>query len=122
MIWKVLVARSIPEEGIAMLREAGFKVDVNEEDRVLSKEELMHRVKDKDALLSLLTDQVDGDLLSSGPDLKIVSNFAVGYDNIDVPAATRYGVVVTHTPLERGSIQDGIGREHRRTFCLGSRG
>ncbi len=98
MTWKVLVARSIPEEGISMLREAGFKVDVNEEDRVLSKEELMKRVKDKDGLLSLLTDQVDGDLLSSNPDLKIVSNYAVGYDNIDVQAATRYRIVVTHTP------------------------
>ncbi|MFB3141846.1 MAG: D-glycerate dehydrogenase, partial [Acidobacteriota bacterium] len=69
MTWKVLVSRSIPEEGLAMLREAGFKVDVNEEDRVLSKEELMKRVKDKDALLSLLTEQVDGELLSSNPDL-----------------------------------------------------
>ncbi len=98
MIWKVLVSRSIPEEGISMLRETGFKVDVNEEDRVLSRAELMEGVKDKDALLSLLTDQVDDSLLSSNPDLKIVSNYAVGYDNIDVQAATRYGIVVTHTP------------------------
>lgn len=98
MTWQVLVARDIPEEGIAILREAGFEVDVNEEDRPLSREELIRRVKGKDALLSLLTDQVDDELLSSNPDLKIVANYAVGYDNIDVPAATRHGVVVTNTP------------------------
>jgi D-3-phosphoglycerate dehydrogenase len=98
MTWDVLVARSISEEGISLLREAGFKVDVNEEDRPLSKEELLERVQDKDALLSLLTDRVDDHLLSSNPDLKIVANYAVGYDNIDVQAATRHRIVVTHTP------------------------
>jgi len=97
-----------------MLREAGFKVDVNEEDRVLSKEELMKRVKDKDALLSLLTDQVDGDLLSSNPDLKIVSNYAVGYDNIDVQVATRYRIVVTHTP---GVLTEAVA-EHTLTLMM----
>ncbi len=114
MTWKVLVARNIPEEGISMLREAGFKVDVNEEDRVLSKEELMKRVKNKDALLSLLTDQVGGDLLSSNPDLKIVSNYAVGYDNIDVQAATRYRIVVTHTP---GVLTEAVA-EHTLTLMM----
>ena len=60
--------------------------------------ELLRRVADKDALISVLTEKIDAEVLEAGPALKIVANVAVGYDNIDVPAATRRGVVVTNTP------------------------
>ncbi len=114
MTWRVFVARSIPENGTSMLQDAGFKVDVNEEERVLSKEELIDSVRGKDALLSLLTDNVDEDVLSSNPDLKIVSNYAVGFDNIDVQTATRHRIVVTNTP---GVLTEAVA-EHTLALML----
>ncbi len=114
MTWRVFVARSIPENGTSMLQDAGFKVDVNEEERVLSKEELIDRVKGRDALLSLLTDNVDEDVLSSNPDLKIVSNYAVGFDNIDVQTATKHRIAVTNTP---GVLTEAVA-EHTLALML----
>src|SRR5271168_4633319 len=64
----------------------------------LSREELLRRVKDKEGLVCLLTDKVNEELLRSAPKLRIVSNVAVGFDNIDLPACTKRGVVATNTP------------------------
>jgi glyoxylate reductase len=64
----------------------------------ISKEELHQRIKEKEGLVALLTERVNEELLSAAPKLRIVSNIAVGFDNIDVPARTRRGVVVTNTP------------------------
>src|SRR5215469_6449105 len=64
----------------------------------ISKEELHQRIKDKEGLVALLTERVNEDLLRAAPKLRIVANIAVGFDNIDVPACTRRGVVVTNTP------------------------
>jgi glyoxylate reductase len=64
----------------------------------ISKEELFRRVKDKEGLVCLLTEKVDEELLRVAPKLRIAANVAVGYDNIDVPACTKRGVVATHTP------------------------
>ena len=64
----------------------------------ISKEELFHRVKDKEGLICLLTERVDMDLLRIAPKLRIAANVAVGFDNIDVPACTKRGVVATNTP------------------------
>jgi glyoxylate reductase len=63
-----------------------------------SREEILGRVKDKEGLVCLLTDRVNDDLLRAAPKLRIVANVAVGYDNVDVPACTRRGVIVTNTP------------------------
>lgn len=94
---KVLVTRQIPREGLDLLA-AQCELDINQEDRTLSKEELKHRLADKDALLSLLSDPIDGDVLAAGPRLKVVANYAVGFNNIDVAAATARGITVTNTP------------------------
>lgn len=111
--FKVFVARRIPEIGIEMLKKAGFDVDVNEdEDKVLTKLELIDKVKNKDALLSLLTDKVDEEVLSSAKNLKIVANYAVGLDNVDIDAATRRGILVSNTP---GVLTQSVA-EH--TFAL----
>jgi glyoxylate reductase len=64
----------------------------------ISKEELLRRVKDKDGLVCLLTEKVNDELLRAAPKLKIAANVAVGFDNIDVPACTKRGVVATNTP------------------------
>jgi len=69
---KVFVARKIPEEGIKLLKKAGFNVEVNNnENKVLSKKELIKKIKDKDALLCLLTDKIDEEVLSSALKLNI---------------------------------------------------
>ncbi len=96
---KVYVTRPIPEPGIGMLKEAGYEVEVNNEDRVLSQEELKVKVSNVDAILSLLTDKINADVLeAAGTNLKIVANYAVGFDNIDLDAAASKNVAVTNTP------------------------
>lgn len=96
---KVFVTRKIPENGINLLKEAGFEVEVSDFDGVLPREQLLQKVKGADAILSLLTDKMDGELFNAaGSQLKIVANYAVGYDNIDVKAATERKIIVTNTP------------------------
>ena len=95
---RVLVTRVIPEEGLAPIREA-CDVDLWTDELPPPREELLRRVAGVDGLLSLLTDRVDDELLdAAGPQLKVVSNFAVGFDNIDVPALTRRKVPAGNTP------------------------
>ncbi|MDC7789602.1 D-glycerate dehydrogenase [Rhodoplanes sp. TEM] len=94
----VLVTRMVPQENLDRLREH-FEVEVNAEDRPLTRAELLAKVKGRDAILSMLTDTIDGEVLdAAGPQCKVVANFAVGYNNFDVAAATRRGVVLTNTP------------------------
>ncbi len=94
----VLVTRMVPQENLDRLRER-FDVEVNTEDRPLTREELKAKVKGRDAILSMLTDTIDGEILdAAGPKCRIVANFAVGYNNFDLAAATRRGVVLINTP------------------------
>jgi len=96
---RVFVTRPIVEEGIELLKQKGLQVDINSEDRVLSKEELKKAISGYDALLCLLTDHIDGEVLdAAGSQLKILANYAVGFDNIDVEAAKQRNVMVTNTP------------------------
>ena len=95
---RALVTRKLPSSVIAKL-EAVCDVDLYTGSKAISREELLQRVKGTDALVCLLTDAVDATLLdAAGPQLKIVANVAVGYNNIDVPACRARGVVVTNTP------------------------
>lgn len=87
---RVLVSRRIPDRAVEMLRQH-FDVDVNPEDRALNPEELKAHLKDKQGLLCQLQDQITGDLLNGAPQLKVSANVAVGYDNVDLGAATRHG-------------------------------
>lgn len=73
-------------------------LEYNKEDRVLTKEEIIAGVKGKDALLCLLTDFIDGEIMDANPDLQIITNYAVGFNNIDVKAATERKIPVTNTP------------------------
>ena len=98
MGWNVFVTRQIPQPGIDILREHCDRVDINPEDRVLSKEELLEGVKGRDGVLCLLTDTIDEEILSTAQGTKIFANHAVGYNNVDVKAATRLGILVTNTP------------------------
>jgi glyoxylate reductase len=96
---KVVVTRQIPETGIEILKKAGFEVSVSSKDGVLTRDELKEFVKGADAILSLLTDKIDAEILeAAGPQLKIVANYAVGYDNIKVDDCKSKNVIVTNTP------------------------
>jgi D-3-phosphoglycerate dehydrogenase len=108
----VYVTRMIPQETIDDLRKH-FDVGVNPEDRALTKAELKEKAKGCDAIVSLVTDTIDGELLDAvGPQLKIVANYAVGINNFDVAAATKRGVILTNTP---GVLDDATATH---TFAL----
>lgn len=95
----ILVTRSIPKIGLKMLESCFTNVEVNEEDRPLTREELLAKVKGKDAVLCLLNDKIDKEvMLAAGKKCKIFSNYAVGYENIDVKEANKRKVFVTNTP------------------------
>ena len=94
---KIFVTRQIPGSAFEKLKEAG-EVVVSPNDRTITLEELISGVKDADALLCLLNDHIDAKVLEQAPNLKVISNYAVGFDNIDLGAATERGIVVTNTP------------------------
>jgi len=94
---KILVTRRIPPPGIEMLQEV-CDVEVRERPQPPNVEELARRIRDFDGLLCLLTDTVDAQVLDAAPHLRVISSYSVGYDHIDVAAATRKGVYVTYTP------------------------
>ncbi len=96
---KVFITRRIPEVGIELLKQKKYNVKVSPHDRVLSRDEIIKMGKGSDAILSLLTDMIDGGIMDGlGKQLKIIANYAVGYNNIDVKAAKERGIVVTNTP------------------------
>ncbi len=96
----VFVTRKIPEEGLAVLRDAGHDTVVSEKDGVLTHEELMRALTEKsyDAVLCLLTDKIDVGVFDGAPSAKIFANYAVGFDNVDVTEAKKRGIAVTNTP------------------------
>lgn len=96
---KIFVTRKIPGTALDKLTSSNNEVQISEFDRPLTSEEFLERAKGADAVLTLLTDKIDGRVIDAiGPQLKIVSNYAVGFDNIKVDELTGMGVVVTNTP------------------------
>lgn len=95
---KIVVARRLPGGQVERLAEAGHEVWVHEGEGPIPRDTLLARAAGADALLTLLTDKVDEELLASAPNLKVVANYAVGYDNIDIDACRRRDVVATNTP------------------------
>lgn len=95
---RVVVTGRVPEPALEKLR-AEHEVDAWEGSESISRQELLRRVAGADAIVSLLTERIDAELLdAAGPQLKVVANVAVGYDNIDVPACTERGITATNTP------------------------
>lgn len=98
---KVFITRQIPEAGIKKLKNKGYELTINPLDRVLTKEELIMALqgKDFDAVLCLLTDRIDEEVLAAaGSKIKIFANYAVGVDNIDLKAAQKRKIMISNTP------------------------
>ena len=94
---KIFVTRKIPQPGLDLLQRE-LELEINPEHRVLTKEEIIKGMQGKDGLLCLLTDSIDKDVVFSEPKLKMIASYAVGYNNIDVKAATEKGIPVSNTP------------------------
>ena len=95
---RIFITRRLPGDPQKRIAEAGHEVDVWEGDLPPSREELLARANGAEGLITLLTERVDGDLLDALPGLKVVSNYAVGSDNIDLDAARELGIAVGVTP------------------------
>ncbi len=94
---KALVTINLSKEIIDTLK-AEHEIVVNTNNRPIPREEILANISDKDGLLCTVTDRIDDDLLEKAPNLRIVANYGVGYDNIDLAAATVRGIWVTNTP------------------------
>lgn len=94
---KILVTRHVYPEAITLLSEHG-DVDYNDTSNGLTSDRLVDAVADKHAIVSQLTDLIDARVLDSAAELRVIANVAVGFDNIDVQAATERGILVTNTP------------------------
>lgn len=103
---KVFVCQPLPDPAVTMLKKAGHQVSVYPKEQIIPRAELIKGVRGAHAILSLLTDKIDGVVMNAaGPQLKIVANYAVGVDNIDLTAAKKRGVLVTNTP---GVLTDSV--------------
>lgn len=96
----IFVTRRIPEVGLKMLTDKGYAVDVSPKDRPLEKKEIIKFLKKKpyDAVLSLLTDPIDAEVMDAAPTVKIFANYAIGFNNINIEEAKKRNIFVTNTP------------------------
>ncbi len=95
---RVLVTRQLPAGGLDPLVDAGHAIVQRPDDQPLDRDELRTAAADADAIISVLTDQIDATVIAGAPKLRVIANVAVGYDNVDVEAARRAGVAVCNTP------------------------
>lgn len=113
-MFHVYVTRSVADSGIKALQAKGYRVAIYPEDTIIPRKELLKNVKGCDALLSLLTDRVDDEVFrAAGPNLKVVANYAVGFDNVDLAAAKKRSIIITNTPSDK--VNEAVA-EH--TFAL----
>jgi glyoxylate reductase len=94
---KIYVTRRLPQPALDRIQEV-FEMAINPDDRVLTKAEIVASVRGQDALLCLLTDTIDAEIMDAETNLRVLSNYAVGYNNVDVEAATARKLPVTNTP------------------------
>jgi len=94
---KVYVTRKIPQKALEMI-ESEVNMEINQENRALTRKELEEGIKGVDGLLCFITDTIDSDLLDLNPKLKVIANYAVGFNNIDINACTERNILVSNTP------------------------
>ena len=97
-LFRVFVTRKIPDAGIRILREAGYDVNVYDDIEPLSREIFLNKIENIDALIPMLSENVDKEAMDRAVKLKIIANYAVGYNNIDINYANTKKIFVTNTP------------------------
>lgn len=95
---KIFITREIPSIAVKLLKEKKFHTEVYKEDRPIPQNLLKDKVINADGIISLLTDKIDKEIISSMQKCKVIANYAVGYNNIDITAASEKGIIVTNTP------------------------
>jgi len=97
MKMRILITGNLPENVISPLKEK-YDIEINRKDRPMDRQEMISKLKDKQGLLPMLNDSINEEVLNSSPHLKMIANFGVGYNNIDVRSATARGIMVSNTP------------------------
>ena len=95
---EIFITRKVFRDAIDILKKERHSIDINDSDRILPTRELVKRAHGKAGLICLLNDRIDSVVMDKLSSLKVISNIAVGYDNIDIAAATQRGIMVTNTP------------------------
>lgn len=95
---KIFITKEIPELGINHIRKSGINLEVYRGSKPLTKKKLIEKISDVDGVITLLSDKVDADFIDSAKRCKIIANYAVGFNNIDVDYAKQKGIIVTNTP------------------------
>jgi len=95
---KILITKKIPETGIRFLKDRGYELVVRESDTLISEEELIRGVQEFDGIITMLSDPIGADVLKKAEKCRIIANYAVGTNNIDIEAAKTRGIIVTNTP------------------------
>ena len=97
---KVYITRLVPEIGLKMLTDKGYELTINKKSRPLTKKELIKALSKTqyDAVLTLLTDPIDADVMAAAPTVKIYANYAIGFNNINIEEAKKRNIYVTNTP------------------------
>ncbi len=113
---KVFITRRIPENGITLLKKH-FEVEIYQGPGPIPRSLLLKKIKTCNAIVTLLTEKIDKEIIDAGKNLKIIANYAVGFDNIDISHANSKGIIVTNTP---GVLENAVA-EHTFAllFCLG---
>src|SRR3989344_440409 len=113
---QIYITRKIPEIAETMLQAAGHRVVINPKDRNLSKRELIRELRRQpyDAVLCMPTDTIDKEVLDAAGKVRIFSNYAVGFNNINIEEAKRRGIAVTNTP---GVLDEAVA-EHTVALIL----
>lgn len=94
---KILLTRALPKPGMDLLNEY-FKLKIGSKENAMTKSEIINEIAGHDALICLLTDHIDAEIIRASRQLRVIANFAVGYNNIDIKTATKLKIPVTNTP------------------------
>lgn len=95
---KVLITAEIPQSALEILKIAGVQVEMYSGNSLMTKDELLRRIKGQDYLITPLSTQVDRDVIDADPQLKLIANYGAGFNNIDVAYARQKNIPVTNTP------------------------
>lgn len=95
---KILITGNVPQAAMDILTEK-YEIELAGTEKPAEKSEILDKISDADALLCILSDSIDSEIINKAGNLKIISNFGAGYNNIDISAAQKRGIMVTNTPL-----------------------